>query len=288
MIGTRLVPAVVLVLVLVPLLGGGGPDPSVMRAAAALVLERANAADQALTGLERALAPGLDAARRGAAQVVTGEEDPGPELRAAAVEVAAADAAAVAAREAVRTLEGARLAYGQGDPVQLEVPAGEVSTLAAQLESTAPAADAFAGMRRRAEGLVGRLEDVLVALDGGSLDEARAELAAVRADHDALAAWPVELATLPVWLDTTDAMIGVMEAIVDATAAGDEDAALDAAGEFAALAEEAAPADRALRIAIGEGGSAVTAAPLGRLADLLRAVAQTRAQVASIVQTVGR
>jgi hypothetical protein len=79
-----------------------------------------------------------------------------------------------------------------------------------------------------------------------------------------------------------------METIIAATEAGDQGSAAAAAQEFAALAEEAGPADRALRIALGEGGSAVTAAPLGRLADLLREVALTRLEVASIVHAVGR
>jgi hypothetical protein len=288
MIGTRAGVAALLTLILVPLIGEGGPDPSTERAARGLVLERAADADAALATLERALSPGLDAARRGAALVVTGHADPSTELRTAAAEIASAESNAVAARRAVRALEGARQALGAGDPVRLELAAGEVESVAAQLESSAPAADAFAEMRVRAERLVGRLEEVLAALDAGALVGARTGLAAVRADHDALAAWEVELVTLPVWLDTTDAMIGAVEAIVEATAAGDPAAALDAADEFAALAEDAAPADRALRIAIGEGGSAVTAAPLGRLADVLRNVASARLQVASIVQTVGR
>jgi hypothetical protein len=98
----------------------------------------------------------------------------------------------------------------------------------------------------------------------------------------------VELATLPVWLDTTAAMIGALEAIVAATESGDVAGARAAAEDFAAASQDAGPADRALRIAIGEGGSAVTAAPLGRLADVLRDVSSARLEVASIVQTVGR
>jgi hypothetical protein len=39
---------------------------------------------------------------------------------------------------------------------------------------------------------------------------------------------------------------------------------------------------------MAEGGAAVTAAPLGRLADLLRRTAQARAAVAEILHSVGR
>ena len=54
------------------------------------------------------------------------------------------------------------------------------------------------------------------------------------------------------------------------------------------MAEQAVAADRALRIAIVEGGATVTGTTLGRLADTLRGVAEARVAVASIVQTVGR
>jgi hypothetical protein len=219
---------------------------------------------------------------------VSGEEPPGVQLEAAATQVAAAESAAQDARRAVRGLEGARRMLGIGDAVELDRATGEVESVAAQLASAAPAADAFAAMRARAEGLVPGLEAVLAALDDEALDEAHERVAAVRADHEALSDWQVDLATFPVWLDTTGAMIGAVEAILAATEAGDRAAALEAADDFAALAEDAGPADRALRIAIGEGGSAVTAAPLARLADLLRSVGSARLQVASIVQTVGR
>ncbi|MDQ2673042.1 MAG: hypothetical protein M3Y40_00090, partial [Chloroflexota bacterium] len=288
MIFTRLVPAAVLVLVGVPLLGPGWPDPAVNRAARTLVLERATAADDALAALETALSPGLDAGRRGAALVVSGTEAPGAELERAGAEIAAAEEAADRARRAVEALEGARLALGEGEAVELDLASGEVGSVAAQLESAAPAANAFARMRTLAESLVARLERVLAALEDGALADARSGLAAVRADHDALAAWEVGLVTLPVWLDTTDAMIGALESILAATESGDNDAARAAAEDFARAVEDAAPADRALRIAIGEGGSAVTAAPLARLADLLRDVSTARLAVASIVQTVGR
>jgi len=113
-------------------------------------------------------------------------------------------------------------------------------------------------------------------------------VAEARADHDALAAWEVELVTLPVWLQAAGAMVDAVEAIVAATRAGDAAAAAAAADAFAASSADAVTADRALRIAIGEGGAAVTAAPLGRLAEMLRGVAEARSEVAAILQAVGR
>jgi hypothetical protein len=288
MIGMRVLSTALAVLAVIPLVGAGGPEPSAAIAARQLVLDRADAADAALHALEEAIAPGLDAARRGSARVVSGDDAPGAELRAAAATLATADGAAGAARRAVDALEGARRIVGAGTVITLDVARGEIGSIAAQVEGSAAAADAFAAMRRRAERLVLGLERALAALEAGSLADARDLVAVARDDHDALAAWEVELVTLPVWIDTTDAMIGSMETIIEATEAGDEASAAEAAQEFAALAEEASPADRALRIALGEGGSAVTSAPLGRLADLLREVALTRLEVASIVQAVGR
>lgn len=288
MIGIRTLPTALAVLAVVPLVGAGGPEPSAALAARQLVLDRAVVADAALHELEQAVEPGLDAARRGSARVVSGDEAPGAELRAAATTLASADQMVGAARRAVEALEGARRLAEVGTGIELDVSRGELGSIAAQVEGTAAAADAFVDMRRRAEGLVLWLEAALDSLAAGSVAEARELVAAARADHDALAAWEVELVTLPVWIDTTDAMIDSMERIIAATEAGDDGAATAGAEAFAALAEEAAPADRALRIAIGEGGSAVTAAPLGRLADLLREVALTRLEVASIVQAVGR
>jgi len=287
MIGIRLLAPTVAALVLVPALGQGGPDPALAILSRRLVVERAAAADAALAALERAIAPAVEAARQGTAMIVSGAGAPGPQLRIAATDLAAAEVAAADADAAVDALEGARRAADIGSSIEMAAPPGEVASIAAQLDGAAPVADAFADMRGRAESLVASLERSLVALEEGSFDEARDLVARARADHDALAAWEVELVTLPVWIETTDAMIGAVETIIEATEAGDEAAALEAASAFAGLAEEAAPADRALRIAIGEGGSAVTAAPMSRLADLLRAVAETRLEVASILRTVG-
>ena len=266
--------------------GGDGPQPDL--AARRLVLERAAAADAALAAVEAAVEPGVTAARSGAARVVTGDEPPGDHLRTAAEHVGMADPDADEARAALEALDGAVQAAGWPWNAPPALEAGELGSVAAQLSGTAGVADAFAEMRGRAEGLVETLEEALAALEDRDLGTARGIVERARADHDALAAWDVGLVTLPVWLDTTDAMIGAVEDIVAAAEAGDEAAARAAAEDFAALSEDAVSADRALRIAIVEGGADVTATPLGRLADALRKVAEARAAVASIVQTVGR
>jgi len=84
-----------------------------------------------------------------------------------------------------------------------------------------------------------------------------------------------------------DEMIGAMQRLVDATRAGDAASAEAAAAEFEALAAEAPSADRALRIAIGEGGSAVGATALERLADVLAATDELRLAVVAARQAAG-
>lgn len=279
MIRTSL-PAAVVAVVLVLALDGGHGDPASRLAAEQLVTERRERALAALESVRSAIGPGLEAARRGAARTVGGDGPPGPAFEEAATLLGEAVEEAVAVREALAAYDGAVLARDpDAAPVGQPIPSGEIASIGAQLEAVAPAADAFADQRERAGELVETLEDALAALDDGSLDEAAALAESARTDHAALLAWEVDLVTLPVWLDTTDAMITAVEDLVAATRAGDAVRALAAADDFVALSEEAAPADRALRIAIGEGGSSIAAAPLERLATLLREIEAARAHV---------
>jgi hypothetical protein len=103
-----------------------------------------------------------------------------------------------------------------------------------------------------------------------------------------VAAWDAGLVTLPIWVETTDEMIGAVERILDATERGDDGAASEAAAEFSSLSDQGATADRALRIAMGEGGSAVTSTPLGRLASVLSSIGELRATLASIRESTGQ
>ena len=290
MIGTRSgLAALAATVALVPLLGTAGPDPSAAVGARRLVIERARAADASLAALERAVEPVLDAARSGAAAVVSGPDGPGDDLTTAAAELARAAPAADVARSAVAAVNRATAARDpRAMPAALPDGGEEVRSIAAQLEGTASAADRFVAMRLRASRVLDALGRTLAALEAGDVADAEALVAEARADHDALAAWEIELVTLPVWLETAGAMVDAVEAIVAATHAGDATAAAEAADAFAARSADAVTADRALRIAIGEGGAAVTAAPLGRLAELLREVANARSQVAAILQAVGR
>jgi len=284
-----LVTATIGILALVPLLGPGGPDPSVAISARALVLERADSADAALRELEAAIAPGLDVARSGAARVVAGEDAPGEALVEAGRLLAAADPVAAHAADAVLALEGARRAARDGGTaMQPPAEGGDLASIGAQVEGTAAAADRFAEMRLRADRVLVALSTAIDALEAGDVTTASATLSRARDDQEAVAAWDVGLVTLPVWTDAAGALLTAAEALLAATAAGDASAAAAAASVLEAQAEDAASADRALRIAMAEGGASVTAAPLSRLADLLRRTAETRLAVAEILHGADR
>ncbi|HEX7197293.1 MAG TPA: hypothetical protein VF364_10740 [Candidatus Limnocylindria bacterium] len=285
MIGTRsALSTAVAVLGLAALLGPRVADPAVALGAERLVAERAARAVAALDVLREAAEPGLDAARAAAAGVVSGDDPPGPRLEEAAILIADAERAVAPARRAVAALAAARSAW-RPDASRPPAPiaAGELSSISAQLRAAVPAADAFVELRRRAVGLPSVLEEALGALDGGSIDEAERMVERARSDHEAVADWETDLPTLPVWIETTDAMIRSVESILAATRADDLEAARAAAEEFAAFGDEAATADRALRIALGEGGSALTAAPLERLAAALGAIEAARDASATIL-----
>ena len=290
MIGMRAgISAGVAVLGLAVLLTPRTADPTIAVTAERLIRERAAVAVAALDDLRDAIDPGLDAARIGAAGVVSGDEPPSARLGAAAARITEAEDAVIPARRAVTALSAARGAWRPAAPrVPEPVPAGELSSIGGQLRAAGEAADAFADLRVRGTGLPGVLDEVLDALDRGDLDAAAELTARVRADHDAIVAWETDLVTLPVWIETTDAMISAVEKILGATRTGDEGAATEAAGSFAALAGEAATADRALRIALSEGGSALTAAPLERLAVVLGDIEASRAAAAAILATASR
>jgi len=277
MIGRRPLVSGLAAVVLVAGLGPGAERPDVELAARRLVEERAAAAEAALERLEAALLPAVEAGRAASARVVAGDQAPGPRVREAARLVRAAERAASEARRAVAALDQVRRAAApDAEPLEAATQRGELGSIASQLEASVMAADDFAEMRRRAEAVAPTIEAALAALDRGELDAAAAEVAEARALHGDVAAWQVELDTLPVWLETTDAIIGAVERIVNGTRTGDTAAARRAAEDFAALADDGTTADRAVRIAIGEGGSAVMAAPLGRLASVLASVADLR------------
>lgn len=284
MIGiARLAPVAIGLAVVAVVLGPGSPRPEVARGARQLVVEGAARADEALAAAEAELSYALDVARSGAARVVAGGATPGATLEEAAALVRGAADEASRARDALSALERARRARTPAATALPGIPRlGDVESIATQLAGTAEAADEFAEMRTRAAEATDALGEALAALDAGDLTPAQRSIDTARAAHGAVAGWDVDMVTLPVWIETTDAMIAAVETIVDAHRRGDLTAADSAANDFFELSDRGAEADRALRIAIGEGGSAVTAAPLGRLASVLSTIVELRAAVRSV------
>lgn len=279
----RAAPAFIVAAGLVAALGPRDPNPALALASERLVEERAVAALEAVDRLAAAVEPALEAGRVAAAALLTGDGGPAPLIERAAELAVAAEERVLAARrrvaEVVASLDAAQADHGVPQPVA----AGELASAGGQLAAATEAAEAFVDLRRRADGLPGRLEEALASLDEAAVAEARMHVDAARADHAAIVDWETDLATLPVWIDTTDEMISAVEQFVDAVEADDAAGARDAAAAFAALGDDGARADRALRIALGEGGSAILSAPLERLAAVMGGIETTRAALLDLV-----
>jgi len=284
MIGRQSLPfGVAAVALVVVLCNIGAPGPEAAAGADRLVAERAAVADAALATLAERLRPAVDAARDAGGRVIAGDEAPGPAfLDAAEIVTGATDAAAEARAACVELIAALRARTVDAAPLPACPDPGELASLAGQLGSTASAADAFADVRRHAEHVTVALDVALEALDDGDLDTAASAASEARADHDAVVALEPKPVTLPVWIATTNEMIGAVERVIEATRAEDAAAADEAAADFAALADDAVTADRALRIAIGEGGGGVTAPALAGLARVLDGIEDLRAAVAAL------
>ena len=269
--------------------GAGAPRPEIAIEAERLVTERAEAAAGALAPLHDQLMVVIDAAREGSAAIVAGDAPPGPSLLEAADLLLAAVPAATVAERSVRDLERARRARS---PDAAAMPPGaegaSFAGIAAQLADAAEAGDLFAEMRRRAASVPESLEEALSALAADDLVAAADSVAVARADHDALAGWDVDIVTLPIWIETTDATIGAVERLVAAIEADDAEAAERAAQDVAELSDDATRADRALQLAISEGGGSIAAPPLAQLAAAIGAVEAQRSAVGGIVAGVAR
>ena len=280
MISTRAVASAVGSVLVLASLGGGGPDPAASRHADELIRERARVALDALDTLASALEPALEAAREGSALAVQGDEAPGPRLEAAAEGVEGVATEADAARRAIAALDGARRARDpDAAPLPPVVTAEELAAIAGDLRASATGADAVAEMRRGSSSVLEATDRSLAALIDGRYGAARVELEAARAEHGALVAARGFSDALPVWLGATDAMITLVTTLIEATEAGDAEAAAAASAQFAVLAEDAAMSDRALQIAISEGAESATRPAVARLAGALTAIRELRATI---------
>jgi hypothetical protein len=259
-------------------------DPQAEAARQARLTEAAGAADAALGRLQVELEAAIDAARSGAASIVSGEEAPGPALVDAAEILEASrdkvgDAALVMSR-----LRGT-LACARPDSSQLAgggaVPDQGVS-IAVQLRASAGEAEPFVDRRWAAEATLAALSDALAALDDDDLETALAALDDAEAELEVVAAWEEPPPSLGYWVETTRQLLTAARAIAVATLAGDRAAAGVAGEAYRVAATRAVDADRALALAIAETGSALAVVPLRRLADELAELIALRADVAAI------
>ncbi len=158
----------------------------------------------------------------------------------------------------------------------------DLATIARQLRSAGEAAGPFVERRHAAEETLVQLGRALAALDRNDLDAAREGLESASAAREILVDWPEPPATLGLWLETTDAMIGAAADIVEAARAGDAAAAQRSADAYAAAAQDAHRADVSLGLSLSETGAGLTGTPLRRLADALAALGEARAEARAL------
>lgn len=249
------------------------------------LLAQAAAAGAALDVLEHALQPARQAARRGTALMLEGDEPPEPVLDEAAELLQAAGAAAQAAEREMARLRGMAAAAQPDLSIPIVPEGGQLASIAGQLREAGDASAPFIERRQTARRTLLRLEDALVALEADDPEAALPALEDARQARAAVAAWDPAPVTLPLWLETTDRMITSAQRIAEAALAGDEEAAREAAEEYEAAAEEARRADVSLALSLSEAGSGLTATPMRRLADALAEVERAQAVVASLVQS---
>jgi len=257
-------------------------DPALGAVLTAQAARSADTADEALATVDAALLSASDHARSGSAATISGTTDPATDFLAAADSVAGSAPARTVAEGALERLTAIGARLGTDDTPALTWSAADLAALVAQLRSTAGEASAFVLMRQSAEAAMDALGDAAAAINASDLDAADAALARAALELTIVTAWEGRLDTLSVWLDTVNELAAASQAIVDAARAGDPVALAEARSRYATAAEAAALADRALAIALSEGGGAVVAPALASLADARRAVAAARFGLASL------
>lgn len=248
-----------------------------------IAAERA-AAQSALTALRDAIATAIGEGRQGAALTVAGSSQPGPHLAACGRQLAAADRLVGDVQDDLRLL-GAWLAVtSPGTPAPtLGLVPGELAATGGQLVSAADAADAFAAMRGDTEATLASLRDAFAAIDAGEAAAALQATSAANASLARVSSWQGSLDTLPVWVDTTRALIDAIAAMAHAIEQHDAAAAVSAEARYRQAASDALQADNALAIALAEGGSAVSSGALASAAQEQGAVEDALGQLAAVV-----
>jgi len=284
----RLVAILAAVVVVVLLFGAAPADPAnadPVRLAALRRVATAQAADAdaALQEAQDLMDEGLLEAGRGQAAVLSGTEDPAaimdraaPSFETAANPIEAAQAALTDLAWTLRVLDP------EGTPPTLTLRGGDVVALGSQWRATGLPLSAAADLRRAAEATLEALGDALAALArdeaAGALEavaEAEAALEEVRTLDD-------ELATMPFWIDTVEALIAATSDIAEAVLAGDPIALAEAQAAYDAAAANATRADQALAIALGEEAARITGPASAASGEAQRQVAATRVAISAL------
>jgi hypothetical protein len=280
--------ALLAVIVLGGLLGLRSPNPELADPAARHLVVRQIAGDRAaavstLTRLRDAIAAALGEGRQGAALTVAGSDPPGPHLAACGRQLAAADRLAGDAQRSLGQLRAWLASAAPDEPApSLGLVPGELAATGGQLISAAEAADAFAGMRGDTETTLARLADAFAAIDAGDAPAALQATSAAGVSLAQVRSWQGKLDTLPVWIDTTGALIDAIAAMAHAIELHDPAAAAAAEARYRQAASDALQPDNALAIALAEGGSAVSSSALASAAREQGAVEAARDQLAAL------
>jgi hypothetical protein len=281
--------AILAAVAVVALLFGARPadpataDPVRLAALRRVAAAQAAEADAALHEVQDLMDEGLLEAGRGQAAVLGGDEDPAAIMDRAALPFEAAaspiDVAYAALTDLAWTL---RVLDPEGTPPVLTLRGGDMVALGAQWRATGLPLSAAADLRRAAEATLEALGDALAALArddaAGALEavaEAETALEVVRALDD-------ELATMPFWIDTVEALISATSDIAQAVLAGDPIALAEAQAAYDAAAADATRADQALAIALGEEAARITAPASAASGEAQRQVAATRATIGAL------
>ncbi len=255
----------------------GRADPPAQAARERQLAEASQAADVALGSLDRGIAVAREHARLGTALTASGEA-PAPELTAAAEAVAAVSGDADDARRRLEVLGGLAAAIAPAETIPtLSYGGTDLEQIASQLEASAAAATLFVERRHATQAIVDALSAALAELEANDPSAALASLAKTDAPMALLDAWEQRPPLLRYWMTISEELLDAAGDIARATLANDPAAARVAGERYAKAAEAARGADNALVLALSEGGAAVSATPVRRLAAVADEVDEARA-----------
>jgi hypothetical protein len=227
----------------------------------------------------------IDGGRRGSALIQDGDQDPGPAFDEAASATRSAATLADRAADATERLDAVlRSVESAGGPLP-PGPSSSLAAIAEQLTTSGAAGGSFVERRLAATATLTALAEALGALDDDDPGAALAALDRADASLATVAEWPAPPTVLPLWLETTGAMLEAARGIARATIAQDPKAAEAAANAYRRAAEEARRADTALAIAIAEAGSSLAGTPMRLLAEALAAAIAQHEAVQPLLTT---